>query len=414
MKRIGGIVGIWMLFSSSMLGQTPDSLFEIARSHNPQLKALGQLSLSEYARLDQVSQLPNMELGLGAFVAPVETRLGPQVARLSATQMFPWFGTFQAKQDQVKAEGQAVHEQLALWEWEAFFQLKKNYFQLYEIEATQQVIQKNLELLVALKEVVTAQVANGVASLADVLRVDLELQAFKKEIEILESTKKRSTIAINQLLNRELDTAISMDTTLNFHPPFIKGDSLSSLILSGHPQIQQLSYRQAASSAAILLNKKEAKPSFGIGVDYLVIDPRQDVAIFNGGQDAIQAKAILSLPLSQKKFKGRALQEEAKIAAIAYQKKEVLSQYLAKVEEALAHYEQAQLSFDLYSQQIETAQAAIRIREGAYSNEGESFEELLDLERELITYELKLLQAIVQSHMAIAEIERVVGKVYGR
>ena len=49
-----------------------------------------------YATLEQATQInprPDPELGVGIFPLPVETRLGGQALRVSAMQLFPWFGT---------------------------------------------------------------------------------------------------------------------------------------------------------------------------------------------------------------------------------------------------------------------------------------------------------------------------------
>ena len=79
---------------------------------------------------------------------------------------------------------------------------------------------------------------------------------------------------------------------------------------------------------------------------------------------------------------------------------------MAKIEQAFTDQEVAQTSAELYENQKETIGATIRILQAQYTNAGNSFDELLSLEMELIDYELKILEAIVQSHQAIAAIER--------
>ena len=70
------------------------------------------------------------------------------------------------------------------------------------------------------------------------------------------------------------------------------------------------------------------------------------------------------------------------------------------------NYEMAQLRVDLYNKQITITQSAINILESEYSAKGNSFDELLRLEKELIDYDLKTLKAIVQSHQAKNQIEK--------
>ena len=68
------------------------------------------------------------------------------------------------------------------------------------------------------------------------------------------------------------------------------------------------------------------------------------------------------------------------------------------------------LSIDLYQEQIEITKSSIKILETTYSVKGNNFNELLQLEKELIDYDLKILKAIVQSHLAKSTIERFIKK----
>ena len=78
----------------------------------------------------------------------------------------------------------------------------------------------------------------------------------------------------------------------------------------------------------------------------------------------------------------------------------------ATIEKAYADHKTAQLKVSLYEKQIEITQAAINILQSEYSSKGNNFDELLRLEKELIDYDLKMLKAIVQSHIAKSSIER--------
>ena len=87
----------YTLFIVHCSAQSLEDLLEIARENNLELKGLENEYLAALERAPQVSELPDPEAGIGAFPFPVETRLGPQIARLSVTQMFPWFGTLDSK-----------------------------------------------------------------------------------------------------------------------------------------------------------------------------------------------------------------------------------------------------------------------------------------------------------------------------
>ncbi|MCO6492673.1 MAG: hypothetical protein J5I98_29920, partial [Phaeodactylibacter sp.] len=100
---IAGLALLLFISLQRSSAQSLDGLLLAADSANLELKALYQDYLAALEKAPQVSQLPEPEAGLGVFPLPVETRLGPQWVRLSATQMFPWKGTLEARKNVVLA-----------------------------------------------------------------------------------------------------------------------------------------------------------------------------------------------------------------------------------------------------------------------------------------------------------------------
>ncbi len=386
--------------------QAPDVLFSLALEANPELRALELEYQADLQKAPQVSQLPNPQIGIGGFVLPVETRLGPQRARLSASQGFPWFGTLRAREDLMTKQAQARFEQIASRQLEVYYQIKAAYFTLYQIEKTQAIIQRNMPLLQSLKQLAEAKVKVGATTLADVLRVDLKIQALTQELLILETQKRKPLATLNQLLYRPLDTSVRIADSLGFAELLFKKDTLLTHIHANHPMIRMFSIQQAAAHQAIAVNKLEGKPSFGLGVDYLMVERRIDADPVHNGRDIIQLNATLSIPLYREKFTAKTREETFRIAALENRKNEVESLFLSMIEKAYADSESAALTKDLYTQQIQTTKAAIHMLETNYSTQHSGFDELLQLEGDLISYDLKILRAIVQSQLARASIER--------
>jgi len=72
---------------------------KIAAENNPGLRARFNQYLAALEVAPQVGTLPDPQFAFGYFIQPVETRVGPQNAKISLTQMFPRFGTHRAKED---------------------------------------------------------------------------------------------------------------------------------------------------------------------------------------------------------------------------------------------------------------------------------------------------------------------------
>ena len=155
---------------TSASAQSLDDLMQKAVAENLELMVLEKEYFAALEKAPQVSQLPDPEVGVGAFPLPVETRLGAQTARLSATQMFPWFGTLDSKADLENAKANALYERIETEQLNLFYELKTAYFRLYEVEQSKAIIQRNITLFEALERLALSKVESGKSTAADVLR----------------------------------------------------------------------------------------------------------------------------------------------------------------------------------------------------------------------------------------------------
>lgn len=399
-------LNIILIFTQKAHAQSQDELLQMAVVVNQELKALKKEYHAALEKAPQISQLPNPEIGVGAFILPVETRLGPQRGRIGITQMFPWFGTLQAQEDWAITLARAKFERIAATELELRYRISQAYFVLYELQASQVIIKRNIALFESLKELAEVKVSSGKASLADVLRLDLKIDELTQRLQVLENRKRKPLAEINQILQRNLDAQVLVPDSLSLAELKISQDTLIAKIRSSHPIISMFELQQEASQAAIQANKFQGKPSFGIGADYINTGQRSDAFPSNNGRDAFQIRATISIPLYRKKYQAKDREERFRIEAIEAQKQETISLFEAMIEKAYADYEDTRLDLGLYQQQIQTTQSAIQILEADYTSQSRSFDELLQLEVSLNEYELRQLQAVVRSHLSKAGIER--------
>ena len=92
------ILLILIMCSSGTTGaaQSLEQYLLRAARENPAIKASYSEFQAALEEVPQVRSLPDPQLTMTAFGSMVETRLGPQEARFSLMQMFPWFGTLEA------------------------------------------------------------------------------------------------------------------------------------------------------------------------------------------------------------------------------------------------------------------------------------------------------------------------------
>ncbi|PHI21215.1 cation transporter [Lewinellaceae bacterium SD302] len=392
--------------AGSLQAQSIEELERQLSRNNPELAALRNEYRAALEVAPQLRQLPDPEIGVGGFPLPVETRVGAQRARLSVGQRFPWFGTLNARAELGAAKAEPLNAKIGAQELELSYELRRAYFQLYELRERREIIARNLEILAAMEKLGLAKVASGKASSADVLRIQLQEEELLQELAILASQQAIPTAEINRLLNSSVNREITITDSLGFASLSFSRDSLMAEISVNHPVIRMFELRQEVSRAAISLNELSGKPEFSVGLDYILVDERSDVSIENNGRDILQLKASVRLPLSRGKYAAKEREERLMIDAAEARKSAALSRFSAAVEQAFSKYDQAKLRYELSYQQERLTRAARDILQAGYRAEGKSFDELLRLERELIDYELKRLSAIVASHQAKNEIQR--------
>lgn len=89
------IVIFFLLISSMVLGQKDlNRYLETAAENNPELQAKFNEYMAALEVVPQAKALPDPQIAFAYFVSPVETRMGPQEFKISASQFFhglvPW------------------------------------------------------------------------------------------------------------------------------------------------------------------------------------------------------------------------------------------------------------------------------------------------------------------------------------
>lgn len=392
--------------SVSVYAQSVDSLVNQAIENNLELKVLEKEYYAALEKAPQVDELPDPEVSVGIFPLPVETRLGAQILRVGATQMFPSKGLLKGKKDLELAKAKTLYEKIGARALDISYQVELSYFQLYEIEKSQTIIRRNLMLIESLEQLALTKVESGKTTAADVLRVQLKKEELNQELIILETAKTNPRATINQLLNRPLKTPIAVNDTLEFATLLHDKNFITTNIEANHPMLRMFELQQDISKKAITLNGLNKRPSFGVGLDYIMVNKRSDADPAKNGRDIIQMRGSIKIPLFKKKYEAKEREEQIKIDALTHKKMDVLNQFMSAIEKGYADYETAQLKMNLYQKQIGITRSAKNILETNYSAKGNNFDELLQIEKELIEYDLKIMKVIVQSHIAKSSIER--------
>ena len=402
MIRLASI--LFFFISSGLLAQSLDSLQVLAYENNPGLKASYKEFETALTRVDQMSALADPTLSFGYFISPVETRVGPQRAKLSLTQMFPWFGTLKASGDVATYQAEAYYQRFLDQKAKLGLQVSKAYIPLIELNQLIQVEEENLEILTSYKRVATAKFENGEGSLASVLKIELLMDELSTNVKLM----KLKTNPLNEVLLRTMGVDSMKLTIQGDFQKLMDLDSTATL--AEHPSLSQFDSQSDAAKAKGILAQKQGAPKIGVGLDYVIVGERTDMAVDDNGKDVLMPMVSVSLPIFRSKY--RAAQKEASIdqERFEFAKANQLNQLQSQWEMTQYSIEQQQQMIRLYEQQEEKTNRILKLQLSAYSNSGSDFEELLKVYRELLSYQKALIKAKSQLALATQEMNYITFK----
>lgn len=310
---------------------------EIAAENNPELKARFNEYQAALERGPQMRGLPDPELSFSLFLMPMERYMGEQVGDISFMQMFPWFGSLKAGEEEASHMAKMSFEQFLEAKVALFYNVRSIWFDLYEKEQELELLQEELELLQSLERLALStyrtgqsgtgssrpvtpaggsggrQEGGGTAvggmsgmgmgggaagsgnssspagggsqsmgsmqgpsgSMVDVLLVQLQIKELENRIMLLEKSQKPLQIAFNKILNREADAEIVIADTLQPAPPPAALSMVPEEVIANHPMIRMYEWDEQARQAQKRMAKLMGRPMFGIGINYMIFRPRE-------------------------------------------------------------------------------------------------------------------------------------------
>lgn len=379
-----------MVLTMSAQGQNLESYLKIAAENNPGIQAKYKAFEASMERIQQVGALPDPNLSFGYFISPVETRVGPQRARFSLSQMFPWFGTLRAQEDVASLLAEAKYQEFLDAKNTLFRQVSEAYFPLQEMHEMIQIEKENGKILELYKKIATSKFENDEGSLADALRVDIMMQASDSQIQVLENQIKAQAAWFNSLLAREPDEMVEIEVNQSF----ANDVSISALdSIENNPLLNSLDLKIQASAASELVAQKQGMPKLGAGLDYVLVGEREDMIVQDNGKNAFMPMVTLSLPIFRGKYKGA--QKEAQIMQEAYtlEKEEVSNKLYGSYYRFLTEMNIQEDLIDLYQNQAKTTKQTLELVYSAYGNSGKDFDEVLRIQQQLLEFERQEVKA---------------------
>lgn len=401
--------------SNSGGGGVPDgrltSYLARALAREPGLAAAFARFEASVARIARARRLPEPTLSFGYFLQSVETRVGPQRARVSIQQSLPWPTKFTAGADAASAQARAAQRRFEALSLGVTAAVAAAYWDLWQVRRTRVIHRDHLVVLQSLAEAVHGRLATGGASLAEQLQVDLAVARLEDVIAGLDEAE-RSAQARLELVTGAVgdDMLATADDPPEACMPALEVDGLRDLAVQ-HPNIAVFGLLAQAHQATARVEAAERLPSFTVGADWLVTGTAQASGVEDSGKDAVMVGLGLRLPIFQGSYGAsvaaaeaesraeRKSQEAAKLAARAE-----LTQSLASLRDAVRRVKLQQRTL------LPQAEAVFESVLGAYTAGRGGVAQLLLAQRDLLELHVALQQARADYARAWARLEFVVGQ----
>jgi len=410
MKRYRYSLGIFLLLVSSLLSaqQVLESYLLEAAENNPGLKAKFNDYMAALEVAPQVKALPDPTVAFGYFISPVETRVGPQQFKISASQMFPWFGTREVMENVAIQSAKAKYEVFLEAKSRLFNEVRATYFNVYLNRRAIEITRKHLSILNTFQKLANIKVESGKVSAVDEYRIEMETGDLENQLALLVDKQYVLELMFNNLLNKEreqpvITPEVLWTTDLNLN----KEQVLDSIEANNH-QLLVLSMQQETLSYRKELAEKLGKPKFSLGLDYTFIGQGENNL---AGTDAFMFPMLgITIPLYRNKYR-------AMVSEVVYLQEARENELINKVnlletilENAWKDYRDADRRLHLYQSQLELAAQSMNLLETEYVTGNRDFEEMLRMERKVLTYSLELEKSRSDKQAAISFINYLMGQ----
>jgi len=391
------------------------SLVATAVANNPELKS-SQARWQMFAnKAKQASSLedPMFMFKLQNMLArePFVFNKDPQSAKvIGISQQLPFWGKRAIKQDVANYEAESYKWAIEERKLELARMVKETYYQLYAVDKSLEIIDKNLKILADFVTIAESKYSVGQGVQQDIYKANLEKSKMLDMQITLEQQRKSLEANLNYLLYRPGNTPVG--TVADFALPQISlsAEQLNQTAFEKRPQIKSLDSLVNKGQAAHRLARKEFYPDFNLSFEYMFKEAIATDMITDPGYNMFTVGVTFNLPFQQERRRAM-LAESTSETSMATEELNGLKNTISyTINDTLAQLDRRRKLVELYrggiipqaEQSLESAVISYRVNKV-------DFLTLLDGRMNLFNYERELYESQAEYMMKLAQLEAVVG-----
>ncbi len=395
------ITFLFLFFTVALQSQTLEEFIDVAIQNSYQVA----IDSAEYRiakeKMNEVGAYEHTEVAVGVFVSTPQTYVGEQVLYVGLSQDLPWFGTKEATKNVQKAKANAKAFDIALTKKELIYQVKTAYYELYQKQMLSLIYEDNKEILSRYEDMAMAALESSSATMNDVMKIVIQKNELHSKMFQNINSIEYLTRNFNRILQRPADTPLYITDSLDVLNLFYSKKSIES-----HPIVEKINANKAIYESELEVIKKNKAPKINLGIDYILINENPNFKSASNGNDIWMPKLTIALPLFNgghfSSLENQLILKEKIIKDEIEDKKNLLNTELDKANLLL---ENAILMVVAAQKNQEEIQRSINLMTNSIETGLLKYEKVLELQLQIIKYQILELNAVTEAYMAKAKIE---------
>lgn len=390
-------------------------LIATAVANNPELKSSQARWQMFSNRVKQASSLedPMFMFKLQNMLArePFVFNKDPQSAKvIGISQQIPFWGKRAIKEEIARSEAESYKWTIEERRLELTRMVKETYYQLYSVDRSLQIIDKNLKILADFITIAETKYSVGQGAQQDIYKAGLE-KSKMLDMQITLRQQRRSLEAnLNYLLYRPADTPVG--TIADFELPLLdlSAERLKQTASDKRPQIKSLASLVNKGQASRRLAEKEYYPDFNLSFEYMFKEQVDTEMTKDPGYNMFTLGVTFNLPFQRERRRAMVAESSSETGMATAELDALTNSITYTINDTLAQMDRRRKLVELYKggiipqaeQTLESAVISYRVNKV-------DFLTLLDGRINLFNYERELYDSKAEYMMRLAQLEAAVG-----
>ena len=373
-KIIGIILVIWSVGVSQ--AQKLDYFIQSAlENHLVIQQKTAELDALKFVK-DQSSPWSDLSIDGGYNLA----KNGMENWSISLMQSVSLSGVTRAEK-QVAAEG----ENVSFWalkdvQKQVVVEVSELYYELAVVQEEISLQEQNYQTYSELEKLAQNQVSSGKGKMVDVVRAQINKKESEAVRKVLLEKEQDLKERFNILLVRPSKAGIEVDQ-------IDLDNTFQGVDFANHPLMKGAEAKIKYVEAQTELAKKVGSPVLSFGVEYMNMNPMMDAA-----KHEVMPMVGVSLPLFRKKYKARVKQSLSDRLAVEKEKDWLANQLEREHRKLQSDIKQKNIQVQFAKEKVEQLEEAKELLIGYYISNGESFDELMRIQQEVLSVKMDQLE----------------------